>query len=1026
MRKHFLILMLMALLPLAGWAQGLVNISNFSFEIGATSYEYSAATPVITSQLKDPNVIDYLTPGTHYKLVYYKNGQKVAAADVAEQVKNIGTYQVAAEGIEEGGYTGETVKVTFTITEATISSSTITLNDWDFTVGRPGSTATSATYDGKQWKPAVVVEHTVLGDLTEDEDYTISYGTNINAGTGAGTITITAKAGSNFTGNAVKTFDIAKINIPVAKYTAPAAVADLKYTGLAQNLTTAGAIATDEEYGTIQFKLGDAGQWTTVVPQGIDKGDYTVKWKIVGGTNYNDVAEATIENTKIAKAATKLRIFPIEETKVYDGNPYQLANARFTITGWAPGDDFEVQQTLTGVVAKLHGSDADETSANVGDYQIDVVLNTPTYKGTVALGDNYDIVSSYTTTWSITQRPLTITAGSATIVYGDPVPYIENEYTAVAGHSDLVAGKTYYTYEGGIYTAFVADGSETNVDPDTYFVFHAATITLTAGEGEVVSGENPLAEYQVVYGSYGDTPTAFHGGDIDVPLGEYDDAFIVTLTGTEPGNYQVTLVNGKLTVTGGPYDVITTVPNTVQYGTPIVPSCIALDAEDNPVVISKADEVEAIGYIFKQGTTVLDGAPTTIGDYSVEVDPTTIKASGNYAGGAANCQPTYFSIVPKKINLTIANVSLYNGATKAMLNEQKATVLSDYTTQLLPNEQVFIELDFSDVAYAGTVEKLSITDGKIAFADGYTTQNVIVAKLAANAQSSTLDNAHYELVFTNGGLVQNTTYTLALTGATDCTSMIAAAAANAEQEYNVSLKLNRGTSTVSTYDDGWRAFQWNALILPFDITVKELSNALGYAIVNVINPAGAGRYESGKGKVAFKLKMDNEPIPANTPIMVKTFDPFVTDAAPVNFGAKKIKAATNDLTVDASTTESGLGFKFMGTYTGVHMDKTMSDYQFLVNSDTENKLEFIKSTSSATFDIIPFNAYFLIPAAAGVHEMEISFEELDGSTTTIRQFAVENTNFSAEGWYNLNGVKMQGVPTEKGVYIQNGKKVVIK
>jgi hypothetical protein len=29
-------------------------------------------------------------------------------------------------------------------------------------------------------------------------------------------------------------------------------------------------------------------------------------------------------------------------------------------------------------------------------------------------------------------------------------------------------------------------------------------------------------------------------------------------------------------------------------------------------------------------------------------------------------------------------------------------------------------------------------------------------------------------------------------------------------------------------------------------------------------------------------------------------------------------------------------------------------------------------------------------------------------------------------WYDLNGRKLDGKPTKKGVYIQNGKKVVVK
>ena len=36
------------------------------------------------------------------------------------------------------------------------------------------------------------------------------------------------------------------------------------------------------------------------------------------------------------------------------------------------------------------------------------------------------------------------------------------------------------------------------------------------------------------------------------------------------------------------------------------------------------------------------------------------------------------------------------------------------------------------------------------------------------------------------------------------------------------------------------------------------------------------------------------------------------------------------------------------------------------------------------------------------------------------------TNLTNGDWYDLNGRKLQGVPTKKGVYIMNGKKVVVK
>ena len=57
----------------------------------------------------------------------------------------------------------------------------------------------------------------------------------------------------------------------------------------------------------------------------------------------------------------------------------------------------------------------------------------------------------------------------------------------------------------------------------------------------------------------------------------------------------------------------------------------------------------------------------------------------------------------------------------------------------------------------------------------------------------------------------------------------------------------------------------------------------------------------------------------------------------------------------------------------------------------------------------------------------ILIEEPDGNTTAIKALNVDTmTSYSVDGWYTLNGVKLQGMPTEKGIYINNGKKVVIK
>jgi hypothetical protein len=48
----------------------------------------------------------------------------------------------------------------------------------------------------------------------------------------------------------------------------------------------------------------------------------------------------------------------------------------------------------------------------------------------------------------------------------------------------------------------------------------------------------------------------------------------------------------------------------------------------------------------------------------------------------------------------------------------------------------------------------------------------------------------------------------------------------------------------------------------------------------------------------------------------------------------------------------------------------------------------------------------------------------DDETTKIANTNI--TNITNGNWYDLNGRKLQGMPTKKGLYILNGRKVVVK
>ena len=95
-----------------------------------------------------------------------------------------------------------------------------------------------------------------------------------------------------------------------------------------------------------------------------------------------------------------------------------------------------------------------------------------------------------------------------------------------------------------------------------------------------------------------------------------------------------------------------------------------------------------------------------------------------------------------------------------------------------------------------------------------------------------------------------------------------------------------------------------------------------------------------------------------------------------------------------------------------------------------SKWAYIKSTSSATWTIVPFEGYIDQTGVANAEAAIFVMEEADGTTTAINGVEVDDINSlqnaNAEGWYTLQGVKLDSAPTEKGIYIFNGKKVMVK
>ena len=246
--------------------------------------------------------------------------------------------------------------------------------------------------------------------------------------------------------------------------------------------------------------------------------------------------------------------------------------------------------------------------------------------------------------------------------------------------------------------------------------------------------------------------------------------------------------------------------------------------------------------------------------------------------------------------------------------------------------------------------------------------------------------------------------------------------AHAGETQNVTLTINprNGREVPAGTKHNWAAKTWNTMVLPFEVEVATISQQLGYAIVNVVDPD-----KTTENNVQFKLEMDK--VPANTPFCVKTTKAISeladkgTGNITLSFTGVKIEDKGEYPSVDA-----GNGYKFVGAYKSLTIDKTHPTYSFL-RGDTP-KWAQLGETSANSWTVVPFDAYVDLTGAANAREVTFTFEELDGTMTAIKAVEVTAIDNSAaqNGWYTLGGMKLQSAPTQKDVYINNGKKVVIK
>ena len=1030
MRKHFLILMLMALLPLAGWAQ---TAQLGDMALGFYTYG-DDAFPVPVVKDNDGAI---LTVGIHYTVTdgAFKDEACTQAitTDAADRktMKADGTkYWRKVEGKTGTAYEGQVAKAWFTVNKAKLNVAYLAdaldrqfgTNPTALDATKFSPVAAAAPYDGLQFDDEF---NTGTAKDVKKGSAPTGYSTeDVNAGNDKEVTFVGGWTADNYEITYTATLDITPKNISAtAEITEEQG--DVVYTGndiigvytikdgdITLTAGTAPVLyANKEEYNEAKNTTLDDAAWTALDEAEKIKTPATGDYWVAAVKNYNATAyKPTITfvnnyaGTKTPAVGFKVTKAPITVSLknpihvTYDGSDWKNKNF-VNIINYTNYTEYN----------EINGTDLDAAAytALAADAKIKVAALADAdfmYSGIVG-GD----VANATAIKAAFTKPTSVKRTAAA------------EDVKAGGYELTLSGATTGTNENYEIKTYLP--GTLIIDP-TELVIKAANKEKTIGQddpaNEIVAPVHLVTGHTISGITYSRV-----GGET---FGVYDitpnvSAAVVKKGNTvKTGNYtfSVSDVKGTLTIKKG--DIVVTILDAEKfYG------------EEDPefdYFVTGCDKSEV--------TVNINRAPgEPAGNYALTAEVENPDPS-KYA--SLTVAPAILTIKKAQLTFVMQPQNVVTGNTKDNLSQDKVTVTGIHNTD---DDKTLYTLDFNEGVFdPGTVDgdKKILAVNKT-YAAGYKATLTDAAKLNYEIKQNTLP-VTYGTSFT-GKLIVNDGGAAAIDVASDNNAYGALVAQSGETQ-NITIDFsNRNRQINATADvHTWAKDNWNALVLPFDITVAELSARLGYAptvgdynyvVVNTI------KKDAPAGK--FQFQYFTGTIPANTPFMVKTVGNITsTDAdeiaagvdGVIDFGVKTIKAPATK-TVAAQFDN---GFKLVGQYENFVLDKnsTARDaqgnalYKFMYGDD-DSQYRFFGATSANSWTIVPFDCYVDLSAdPVAARNVVFEFEDPTGNVTAIKSVTVEDSKATAnkEGWYTINGVKLQNAPSQKGIYIFNGKKLVVK
>ena len=978
----------------------------------------------------------------------------------------VGNYKVKIVG--KRNYKGEAEK------QYSIWEKDAVINHFTITLGEA-----SVEYDGTEKKPSVTVKD---GDkkLEAETDYTVVFSDNTNAGTA--TVTVTGKG--NYTGTRNTTFEITKKPLTAAMITVSGYTTADGFIYNGKNQTPTVVVRDGTALKASDYVITNNGG----VNQGTYHAIITATGNYSGEFDYPYViAKRSIEGAKVTlyelesyvydgkakkpgvkEVAFGEDVIPTAGYAVAYSNNTDAGTASVTVTG---------QGNYTGTLTTEFTIERQSLAADMIILSNEeYVYNGATQKPVVVLmngGTEMVLDTDYT---------LTNEGGVSVGVY-DVIANGKGNYNGMAtkqfciiskgiGSFDVTLSTEQVVYTGSEHrpTVTVKDGDKTLTPGSEFSVSYTdntnagtATVTIT-GQGEYsgtttktfIIKPKPLTEDMVFLSS---TSYTYNTLQQKPTVTVSDQSFLTA------NDYTLTNDGG---INHGDYDVVVIGRNNYT-------GVITKQFTIKPLSIETAKVVlyEMASYVY-DGTAKNPGVrevaisstivPTS--SYTVEISPNvnvgtvtvTVTGKENFTGTAS----TTFEITPKPItdNMVILSeeVFYYNGelqrpdvevkdgentlveetdytivnegGTEVGSYEVKVTGLGNYTSEVIKT-YVIERSDFSVDITATDEEQKEFAVSLIVSLIDEENNNIRVkgVKIPESEKDKEID-----LTIPANCTVDEVTYTI--------TEIAAYAFEDAEHLQNLYLPDTEETLTIGD----------NAI--PATTTIHtSLALLDDYALM----PSLGANFRNDKVMTTVKAKNQYWTFSSGVDVYVPENITVFTVQERTTTTVAIVELTSTELNVNGvSVIKSNNGVLLSGnsdtSYDIVACPRRMSSGTFISTDDhkdygEENCLEPVIEATHYENDyyILKDNKFCSIkledeavkvpagkavlhlPAVAQGRSYSTVLDVINEGTTSVsEEVKVNSEKFATADWYDLNGRKIEGRPVKKGVYIVNGKKVVIK